>query len=226
MAQWLRIHLARQGTQGRSLVWEDSTCWGATKSVCYRAYPPQKEKPLLWDTCAPQLESSPHSLQLEKSCSQQWRSISQIITTTNFYWRVGAIVAQPQGQWKSWKTVIEMLTVCVCAVLSWLFATPWTIDHQALLSLGFPVKNTEMGCHFFLHRIFLKQGSNPCFLHLLYWQVDSLLLRHQGNPGWHTRQGILPVLSKIFWSDILVWTANRQDRQPSLLLWAEGGYNL
>ena len=117
-------------------------------------------------------------------------------------------------------------SMCVCSVLSWLFATPWTIAHQALLSLGFPVKNTEMGCHFFLHGIFLKQGSNPCFLHLLHWQVDSLLLRHQGNPGWHTRQGILPVLSKIFWSDILVWTANRQDRQPSLLLWAEGGYNM
>ena len=33
MAQWLRIRLARQGTQVRALVWEDPTCCGATKPV-------------------------------------------------------------------------------------------------------------------------------------------------------------------------------------------------
>ena len=31
-AQWLRILLSVQGTQVRPLVWEDSTCHGATKS--------------------------------------------------------------------------------------------------------------------------------------------------------------------------------------------------
>ena len=30
---WLRIHLLMQGTQVRSLVWEDPTCLGATKPV-------------------------------------------------------------------------------------------------------------------------------------------------------------------------------------------------
>ena len=35
VAQWLRIHLPRQGTQVRSLVWEDPTCRGATKPVCH-----------------------------------------------------------------------------------------------------------------------------------------------------------------------------------------------
>ncbi|KAJ8793342.1 hypothetical protein J1605_000337 [Eschrichtius robustus] len=33
VAQWLRIHLAMQGTRVRSLVWEDPTCRGATKPV-------------------------------------------------------------------------------------------------------------------------------------------------------------------------------------------------
>ena len=33
VVQWLRIHLPRQGTQVRSLVWEVPTCRGATKSV-------------------------------------------------------------------------------------------------------------------------------------------------------------------------------------------------
>ena len=33
------------------------------------------------------------------------------------------------------------------------------------------LKITGVGCHFFLQKIFLTQGSNPCLLH---WQVDSL----------------------------------------------------
>ena len=35
VAQWLRIHLPMQGTQVRSLVWEDPTCSGATKPMCH-----------------------------------------------------------------------------------------------------------------------------------------------------------------------------------------------
>ena len=35
MVQWLRIHLPMQGTQVRALVWEDSTCCGATKPMCH-----------------------------------------------------------------------------------------------------------------------------------------------------------------------------------------------
>ena len=38
----------------------------------HRAHALQQEKPLVWDTCTPQLENSPHSLQLEKSlCSNK-----------------------------------------------------------------------------------------------------------------------------------------------------------
>ena len=36
-----------------------------------------------------------------------------------------------------------------------------------------PGKNTGVGSHFFLQKIFLTQGSN---LHLLHWQVNSLPL--------------------------------------------------
>ena len=42
----------------------------------------------------------------------------------------------------------------------WLFATPWTVALQAPLSMGFPSKNTGVGCHFHLQGIFLTQGSN------------------------------------------------------------------
>ena len=33
VVQWLRIHLPMQGTRVQALVWEDSTCHGATKPV-------------------------------------------------------------------------------------------------------------------------------------------------------------------------------------------------
>ena len=37
-------------------------------------------------------------------------------------------------------------------------------------------KNTGAGCHFLLQGIFRTQGSNPCLLHLLRWQVNYLAL--------------------------------------------------
>ena len=62
-----------------------------------------------------------------------------------------------------------------------LFVTPWTIAHQAPLSMGFPrAKITGMGCHFLCQGIFPTQGLNLCLLH---WQADSLLMSHQGSPA-------------------------------------------
>ena len=36
VAQWLGICLPMQGTWDRALVWENSTCRGATKPVCHK----------------------------------------------------------------------------------------------------------------------------------------------------------------------------------------------
>ena len=41
---------------------------------------------------------------------------------------------------------------------------------------NFPGKNTGVGCHFLLQRIFPTQGFNPCLLCPLHWQEDSLPL--------------------------------------------------
>ena len=63
--QWIRVHLPMQGTQVWSLVWEDSTCHGAT---IYSAHHPraQEQQPLspcatanggrVPQTCTPQQE--------------------------------------------------------------------------------------------------------------------------------------------------------------------------
>ena len=40
----------------------------------------------------------------------------------------------------------------------------------------FPGKNTGVGCHFLLQGILPTQGLNSGLLHLLHWQVNSLLL--------------------------------------------------
>ena len=44
-----------------------------------------------------------------------------------------------------------------------------------------PGKNTGVGCHFLFQVIFPVQGSNPCLLCLLHWQVGSLPLAPPGN---------------------------------------------
>ena len=62
-----------------------------------------------------------------------------------------------------------------------LFATPWTVATRLLCSWDSPGKNTGMGCHALLQGIFLTQGSNPCLLHLLHWQVSSLPLAAPGQ---------------------------------------------
>ena len=48
-------------------------------------------------------------------------------------------------------------------------------------SWNFPGKNTGVGCHVLLQRIFPTQGSNPRLSCLLHWQVDSLPLCHLGS---------------------------------------------
>ena len=59
---------------------------------------------------------------------------------------------------------------------------PWTVARQAPLSMGFPSKNTGVGCHFLLQGIFPTQGSNWHLLSLLHLQTGSLPLVPPGKP--------------------------------------------
>ena len=58
-----------------------------------------------------------------------------------------------------------------------LFATSWTVALQAPSPMGFPGKNTGVGCHFLLQGIFLTQGSNPGLPHC---RQTLQPLSHQG----------------------------------------------
>ena len=62
----------------------------------------------------------------------------------------------------------------------WILHDPTTEAHQAALSMRFPRQEYWSGLPFpCLVRVFPTQESNkqdPCFLHLLHWQVGSLPL--------------------------------------------------
>ena len=60
-----------------------------------------------------------------------------------------------------------------------LFATLWTVAHQAPLSMGFSRQEYWSGLPYSPPGIYPTQGLN---LHLLHWQADSLPLSHLGRP--------------------------------------------
>ena len=62
-----------------------------------------------------------------------------------------------------------------------LFATLWTVAHQAPLSMDFLGEHTGMSCHFLLQGIFSTEGLNLHLLPLLRLQADSLQLSHLFN---------------------------------------------
>ena len=61
-----------------------------------------------------------------------------------------------------------------------LFATLWTVAHQAPLYMGFSKQEywSRLLC---LQGTFPTQGLNPCLLCLLHWQTDSLPLAPHGK---------------------------------------------
>ena len=65
----------------------------------------------------------------------------------------------------------------------WLFTNPCTVAARLLCPGNIPSKNTGVGGHFLLQGIFPTQGSNPCLLHLLCWQVGSFPPCCLGSPS-------------------------------------------
>ena len=77
---------------------------------------------------------------------------------------------------------ISMHVSCICSKSCPTLLQPHELQLAGLLCLwDFPGKNTGTDFHFLLQVIFPTQGSNPCLLCLLYWQVDSLPLSHLEN---------------------------------------------
>ena len=62
-----------------------------------------------------------------------------------------------------------------------LFVTPWTVTHQAPLSMGFSRQEYWRGLPCPPTRDLLHTGANLCLLCLLYWKVGSVLLMQPGS---------------------------------------------
>ena len=78
--------------------------------------------------------------------------------------------------------------LCMHAQSCPVFVTPWTVTHQAPLSMESPGKNTGVNCHFLLQGIFPTQGLN---LRLLHWQVDSVTTDPLGKPPLHSNFNLI-----------------------------------
>ena len=83
--------------------------------------------------------------------------------------------------------LFKNLNVLVFTVLSrfgraQLFATPWTVAHQAPLSVGFSRQEYWSGLPYPPPEDLPNQGPNPCLLRLLRWQAGSLPLAPPGKP--------------------------------------------
>ena len=78
----------------------------------------------------------------------------------------------------------ELLLIGLCsdAQCPSLCDPPGLSPARLLCPWGSPGKNTGVGCHFLLQRIFLTQGSNLHLLCLLHWQAVSMPLAPPGKP--------------------------------------------
>ena len=65
------------------------------------------------------------------------------------------------------------------------FSQVWLCEPVFSVHGIFPGKNTGMGCHFLLQRVFPTQGSNSCFLHLLRLLHCRLVLYPWGGVTRH-----------------------------------------
>ena len=75
----------------------------------------------------------------------------------------------------------------------WFFGTPWTVAHQAPLSMGFPRQEYWSGLPFPSPGDLPDPGKNPGLLH---WQADSLLLSHQGSPCLYDKLHLTMIISQ------------------------------
>ena len=65
-----------------------------------------------------------------------------------------------------------------------LFVTPWTVAIWALLSVGFPSKNTGVGYYFLLQGIFPTQGSSPRLLQCSRLGLDTWVGKMPWRRAW------------------------------------------
>ena len=107
----------------------------------------------------------------------------------------------------------------------WLFMIPWTVAHQALLSIGFFRQEHWSRLSFPPLGDLLDQGSNPRLLRLQNWQAGSLPLAPLGKPQKWRICCSLRLELRIFrlWDWCAAYCAKREDlgKVPDLNAFAQ-----
>ena len=100
-------------------------------------------------------------------------------------WRIPGMGShRVRHDWSDLAIAAVRFYVCVLSRFShvWLFATPWTIAHQAPLSMGFSRKENRSGLPCLLPRDVSKAGIELASPEAPALQADSLPQSHLGSP--------------------------------------------
>ena len=105
----------------------------------------------------------------------------------------------------------SLVHVCVLSHFSrvWLFVTPWTVAHQAPLSMGFSRQQYRSGLPFPSPGDLPNPGRKPSLLHLLNWQAKSLCTELSGKPTSFVSEVIYKpcqINQIIYWLIIYIYT--------------------
>ena len=103
----------------------------------------------------------------------------------------------------NYKSALMQLLLLSHSVLSNSFSTPWTVAHQCPLFMGFPSKNTGVGCHFLCQGISPTQGSNlHCWRILDCWATREAHGCCYIAVNVNERIKLLSALSKYKWMNL------------------------
>ena len=160
------------------------------------------------------LETFLSTIAWETACQIGLRNFSKQVREEPGYTQVFAgkketqLVEHQTPQWLTAGSIHCLLEwgVFVCSVMSSCLQT-MDLARQASLSMGFPGKNTGVGCHSLLQGIFPTQESSPCLLCLLNLQANSLPLTPPGKQA----------IFFFFGPHAMIWTTIPPARYTNLL---------
>ena len=120
---------------------------------------------------------------LRKQILMDWYSLKLVLGGSGFF---SFLETQKRLVWQLWNTNFEKLAVeteCqVASVMSQSFVTPWTVAHQAPLSMGFSRQEYWSGVAMPSSRRSSQLRDGTHVSCLLPWQVGSLPLAPPGKP--------------------------------------------
>ena len=106
-------------------------------------------------------------------CSHKWSDANPLVSSPSLFYRNEMIANLLEIAMRVITFSCVRACVCLHSVVSHSLQLHGLWPTRFLCPWDFPGKDTGLGCHFLLQRIFPTQGSNLRLLHLLCWQADS-----------------------------------------------------